>query len=157
MSNLKYQMSNLRSHMAMLIRAGLLGLVLLSLTAGVALAQDAQTYTVKITQVDTTRFPEITVWVQVTDAAGNPVSTVPDSDFTLLEAGQPVDHGSFQAGEQSCLDRAVIDRAAASRPGQACRGKAAAKTFVELMRPEDGRVIAQYKSTVSRSPAIKRL
>jgi len=136
------------------IRAGLLGLALLSLTAGVALAQDeqpTQTYTVQITQVDTSRFPEITVWVQVTDAAGNPVRMVPDSDFTLLEAGQPVEIKEvFQAGEQGAVSTVlVIDRSGSMIDlGKIDAAKAAAKTFVELMRPEDTAAVIAFNTQV---------
>jgi VWFA-related protein len=134
-----------------MIRAGLLGLALLSLTAGVALAQDEQTYTVKITQVDTSRFPEISVWVQVTDAAGNPVSIVPNSDFTLLEAGQPVQIKEvFQAGEQGAVSTVlVIDRSGSMIDlGKIDAAKAAAKTFVELMRPEDTAAVIAFNTQV---------
>lgn len=134
-----------------IIRASLLGLVLLSLTAGVALAQDEQTYTVKITQVDTSRFPEITVWVQVTDAAGNPVSTLPDSDFTLLESGQPAQIKEvFQAGEQGAVSTVLaIDRSGSMLDlGKIDAAKAAAKTFVDLMRAEDTAAIVAFNTQV---------
>lgn len=133
------------------LRAGLLGLALLSLTAGVALAQDEQTYTVKITQVDTSRFPEISVWVQVTDAAGNPVSILPDTDFTLLEAGRPVEIKEvFQAGEQGAVSTVLaIDRSGSMFDlGKIDAAKAAAKTFVELMRPEDTAGVIAFNTQV---------
>src|SRR5215470_5172711 len=47
-------------------------------------------YTVKVVQVDTSQFPIIGVWVSVLDAQGNPVTTIPDSGFTLTENGQTV-------------------------------------------------------------------
>jgi Ca-activated chloride channel family protein len=128
-------------------------LLLLAQTVGVALAQDQQTYTVKITQVDTSQFPVINVWVQVTDAAGNPVSVVPDADFTLLEAGQPVEITEvFQAGEQGAVSTVlVIDRSGSMvdpDPSKLPAAKAAAKTFVELMRPEDTAAVIAFNTQV---------
>lgn len=139
--------------MTAILRASLLGLALLGQIVGTAFAQDEQTYTVKVTQVDTSQFPVINVWVQVTDAAGNPVSTVPDSDFTLLEAGQPVEIKEvFQAGEQGAVSTVLaIDRSGSMvepDPGKIAAAKAAAKTFVELMRPEDMAAIIAFNTQV---------
>src|SRR5579859_4180297 len=64
-------------------------------------------YTVKVVQVDTSHFPQIGVWVSVLDAQGNPVTSIPDSGFTLTENGQPVKisdvsrSGEGQAGSVS--------------------------------------------------------
>lgn len=134
-----------------ILRASLLALVLLGTAVGVASAQDEQTYTVKITQVDTSHFPEINVWVQVTNAAGNPVSILPDSAFTLLEAGQPVEIKEiYQAGEQGAVSTVLaIDRSGSMLDlGKIDAAKAAAKTFVDLMRPEDTSGVIAFNTQV---------
>src|SRR4030067_3164297 len=62
----------------------LLGLILISttITAG---AQSGQQ--VRITQVDNSRFPNVTVYVSVSDSAGNPVAHDP-ATIQISENGQ---------------------------------------------------------------------
>jgi VWFA-related protein len=133
-----------------IIRAGLLGLTLLGATLGTVLAQDEQ-YSVQITQVDTSHFPEISVWIQVTDANGNPVRLLPDSAFTLLEGGQPVEiKDVYQAGEQGSVGTILaIDRSGSMVDLDKIEAaKTAAKTFVDLMRPEDTAGVVVFNTQV---------
>jgi Ca-activated chloride channel family protein len=136
---------------AAFIRAGLLGLALLGSTVGIALAQGEQTYTVQITQVDTSHFPEVSVWVQVTDANGDPVSLLPDTAFTLLEAGQPVTiNAIYQAGEQGPVTTILaIDHSGSMNDlGKLDAAKTAAKTFVAQMRSEDAAGVIAFNTQV---------
>ena len=52
---------------------------ILSLTLGLPLTVSAQTAspTITITQVDSSKFPQVTVYISVTDAAGEPVAVDP--------------------------------------------------------------------------------
>lgn len=47
--------------------------------------------TVKVTQVDPKAFPRVTVYVSVTDDAGQPIGALRQEDFDLREDSQPVD------------------------------------------------------------------
>ena len=47
-------------------------------------------YVVTIGQVDVSNLPLVTVFVNVTDAAGNPVTNLKEADFSLSEDGAPV-------------------------------------------------------------------
>lgn len=50
----------------------------------------AQGYSVTLTQIDTAAFPEITVYVNVTNAAGQQVLDLTQANFTVREEGQAV-------------------------------------------------------------------
>src|SRR4030042_4122462 len=52
-------------------------------------APATDTVNARITQVDTSNFPKVTVYVSVTDAAGEPVAVSP-SRLVLMENGVPV-------------------------------------------------------------------
>jgi len=47
--------------------------------------------TVQVTQVDPSAFPRVTVYVSVTDDAGQPIAALNQEDFDLQEDGQPVE------------------------------------------------------------------
>src|SRR5690349_15800860 len=138
------------------IKAALIALPILLTTAIPALAQDGSTdpnsgNTVKIVQIDTSHFPQITVWVSVTDAAGNPVGTVPADDFVLTENGQPVQITEvYQAGEQGPVSAVLtIDRSGSMlEGGKMDAAKAAANKFIDLMRPEDKTGVIVFNTEV---------
>ena len=72
----------------------------LLLAAPVAWAQEQEEVTVQVAQVDTSRFPEIDVYVSATDPEGQPVTTLAPDDFRLTENGQaPGTVEVTQAGE----------------------------------------------------------
>lgn len=52
-------------------------------------------YTVRLAQVQTSGYPEITLYVEVSDAAGKPVTDLQQADFTITEDGQPVEIVDF--------------------------------------------------------------
>lgn len=60
----------------------------------------ADSPTVKVTQVDPSAFPRVTVYVSVTDEAGQPMGALKQADFDLREDGQPVEILEF-AGNSS--------------------------------------------------------
>ncbi len=57
--------------------------------------------TVKVTQVDPSRFPEVTIYVSVTDESGQPVGGLMKDDFQLFEDGNPVDIKDFAGLEEA--------------------------------------------------------
>lgn len=139
--------------------AGTVALLLLILmTAAPVFAQDGSGgqgsgNTVKIVQVDTSKFPAITVWVSVTDAQGNPVNIAP-GDIQLTENGQPVQvtdvHAVGQGGNQAPISVVLtIDRSGSMlQSGKLEAAKAAASKFVDLMRPEDMTGVIAFNTKV---------
>lgn len=60
---------------------------------------------IKVTQVDGGEFPEVTIYVSVTDDDGQPVGNFTQDDFQLLEDGQPVEILDFAGeGEARAVD-----------------------------------------------------
>lgn len=119
-----------------------------------ALAQEdppPDDYTIQITQVDTSTFPQITVWVSVTDVQGEPVNTVPASAIQLVENGRPVeDIEVYQAGEQGPVTTVLtIDRSGSMNDlGKLEAAKRAAQVYVDNMRPEDAAGIVVFNTQV---------
>lgn len=59
----------------------------------------------KVTQVDASAFPEITIYVSVTDESGQPVRAFEQDDFQVLEDGKPVKIKDFAGvGESRPVD-----------------------------------------------------
>src|SRR3712207_469822 len=76
------------------MRRLLLALAALLLSAAPASAQSPQR-AAHITQVDTSGYPDVTLYISVTDSAGRPVAGLTQQDFTITEDGQPVTISSF--------------------------------------------------------------
>jgi len=57
--------------------------------------------TVKVTQVDPSQFPDVTIYVSVTDESGQPVGGFIKDDFQLFEDGNPVDIKDFAGLEEA--------------------------------------------------------
>ena len=55
-----------------------------------AAAQTADKYKVEVTQVEAGQFPLITLYVNVTDEAGKPVTNLTKDDFSIVEEGKQV-------------------------------------------------------------------
>ncbi len=69
----------------------LLALMAVLLLFGFADQSYADSPTVQVTQVDPGAFPRVTVYVSVTDEAGQPMAAFKQEDFHLTEDGQPVE------------------------------------------------------------------
>jgi len=98
---------------------------------------------VLITQVDTTQFPRITVYVSVTDAAGEPIAIDP-AQITLSENGSAVQVDELQALGEGELETSalatllVLDVSGSmNQSGKLEGAKAAARAYVEQMQPGD--------------------
>src|SRR5574341_1727 len=140
---------------SLLLRITFLVASVMGVAVAPAFAQEGQTgdYIVRVVQVDTSHFPQISVWVSVTDAQGNPVTLVPDSAFTLLENGQPVTITDVsQSGEEieGALNVVLtIDRSGSmNEGGKIDAARAAATAFVDLMRPGDQTGVIAYNTQV---------
>ena len=104
-------------------------------------AQDANGTQIKITQVDNSKFPQVTVYVSVTNAAGEPVGVDP-STIQLSENGQVMQQTSVSGGKQGGVGplttMLVIDISGSMNVnGKLDGAKAAAKAYVDQMRPGD--------------------
>jgi len=108
--------------------------------------------TVQVVQVDQSRFPEIDVYVSVTDAAGQPVKTLLPENFGLEENGQAqaLDHVS-RAGEQGPVTAVlVIDKSGSMKNvGKMEAARDAATAFVQLMRPTDATGVIAFDTKVT--------
>jgi len=113
--------------------------VLLSPSTLTAFAQsDTQ---VRITQVDNSKFPNVTVYVSVTNAAGEPVGVDP-ATIQIQENGQamtPVDvSGGGQGQADPLTTMLVIDISGSmDKDGKIVAAKDAAKAYVNQMRAGD--------------------
>ena len=104
-------------------------------------AQDANSTQIKITQVDNSKFPQVTVYVSVTNAAGEPVGVDP-STIQLSENGQVIQQTNASGGKQGGVGPLttllVIDISGSMNVnGKLDSAKAAAKSYVDQMRPGD--------------------
>ncbi|HUI87975.1 MAG TPA: VWA domain-containing protein [Anaerolineales bacterium] len=141
--------------------------VLLVLVAGYSPAAFAQTPTpapqIRITQVDNSKFPQVTVYVSVTDANGQPVGVDP-SAIQISENGQVMKtttasvasaNGQTTKGPGPLTTLLVIDvsgsMATANKLAQA---KAAAEAYVNQMRPGDQAGVIAFDTHVSVVQAI---
>jgi Ca-activated chloride channel family protein len=108
--------------------------------------------TVQVVQVDKARFPEVDVYVSVTDADGQPVKNLMPEDFSLEEDGQPVSltHIS-RAGEQGPVTAVlVIDKSGSMNHANKMKAaREAAIAFVQLMRPEDATGVIAFNTQVT--------
>jgi VWFA-related protein len=120
-----------------------LALVVLACLSGFApLNQDdpaAEGPTLRITQVDTSQFPKVVVYVSVTDAAGEPVGVSP-SRLVLKENGVPITPdaigGSGDVGPLTTM--LVIDISGSMNSSDKLKSaKNAATAYVDQSRPGD--------------------
>jgi VWFA-related protein len=116
-------------------------LILLSVLplAGFNPQRQEEEASVRITQIDTSDFPQVTVYVAVTDADGDPLGVDP-SRIQLLENGQAIAPDQIQgAGEVDPLTVLLAMDISGSMlyVGKLEAAKTAAKLFVEQLRPAD--------------------
>lgn len=126
----------------------LLGLLLLFLAFGIALADDDMT--AEIAQVNTAKYPEITLYVSVTGSDGRIVEGLTHEEFAVTEDSTPVEITAFSAGSRSAIATVLtIDRSTSmSVEGKLEGAKAAAVTFVDLMRTQDRAALVTFDSAV---------
>lgn len=102
--------------------------------------------TALVTQIDATRYPEITVYVRVTEPSGQPVAGLRGSDFTLTEEGSPMRITQVVVPGQSPLSAVlVIDHSGSMEEAEKLAGaKDAARAFVAQMRPGDRTALVAF-------------
>jgi VWFA-related protein len=116
-------------------------------------AQDATDTQIKITQVDNSKFPLVTVYVSVTNAAGEPVGVDP-STIQLSENGQVVQPTNLNGGQQGGVGPLttllVMDVSGSmDKAGKMDAAKAAAKAYVDQMRAGDQAGLIAYNTKVN--------
>jgi VWFA-related protein len=102
-------------------------------------ALEANDLTARITQVDTSNFPKVTVYVSVTNASGEPVEVSP-SRLVLLENGAPVKldeiGGPGEIGPLATM--LVVDISGSmNASGKLQAAQEAARSYVDQARPQD--------------------
>ena len=91
-----------------------------------------------VTQVDSSHYPDVTLYVGVTDDGGQPVGGLSASDFVVTEDGQPVTIGAFAGGAGAVSAALVIDRSGSMGEADKIDGaQEAAQAFVDQMRSAD--------------------
>jgi Ca-activated chloride channel family protein len=126
-------------------------ILLVALTPLQVAAAQEETPQIRITQVDNSQFPKVTVYVSVTNAAGEPVN-VDASQIQISENGQPMQPddigGSGEIGPLTTL--LVIDVSGSMlQAGKLEAAKAAAKAYVDQMRPGDQAGVLAFNTKVS--------
>lgn len=118
-----------------------LSLVLIALVTMTGFSPQGQTedMIIRITQIDTTDFPKVTVYVTVTDSDGDPVGVDPDR-IQLMENDQVIPLNQIEgAGEIDPLTVLLaVDISGSMLYAKKLEAaKAAARVFVEQLRPAD--------------------
>jgi len=118
-----------------------LTLVLISLISltGFSPNQQAEDPNIRITQIDTSDFPKVTVYVTVTDSDGDPVGLDP-ARIRLMENGEIIPLDQFEgAGEIDPLTVLLAMDISGSMlyAKKLESAKAAARVFVDQLRPTD--------------------
>jgi Ca-activated chloride channel homolog len=126
-----------------------LALALLIGGARAALAQAGGTQ-VRITQVDNSQFPQVTVYVSVTDSAGQPVGVDP-STIQVFENGQAMQPknlgGGGQGGIGPLTTLLVLDVSGSmDKDGKIGAAKTAARAYVDRMRSGDQAGLLAYNT-----------
>jgi Ca-activated chloride channel family protein len=127
--------------------------LLLALTlfpAPSAFAQDSAPV-VRITQVDNSRFPQVTVYVSVTNAAGEPVAVDP-ATLQVYENGQLMQASTVSGqGDIGALTTLlVVDTSGSMEKSDKIRGaKDAARAYIDQMRPGDQAGLISFNTEVN--------
>lgn len=113
-----------------------------------ALPRDTQ-QDVRVTQVDTSNYPEVTLFVDVADENGQPRTGLTSADFTLTEDGTTVDIASFGGAGGLINTALVIDQSRSMFEADKLEGaQDAATAFVEQMRPGDQTTLITFNEDI---------
>lgn len=117
-------------------------------SSGTDVASEA--ISLQITQVDTSQFPLVRVYVSAKDQAGNPVP-VPVSDIELLEDGAPISAQAIQGMDEvtSFTSLLVMDNSGSMNFSDKLEtAKRAASSYIEQMRSADQAGIITFNTQV---------
>jgi VWFA-related protein len=106
---------------------------------------------IRITQVDNSKFPQVTVYVSVTNAAGEPLGVNPNQ-IRISENGQGLQPGqiSGSGGIGPLTTLLVMDVSGSMYDGgKLTAAKAAAQAYVEQMRPGDQAGLLTFNTKVT--------
>ena len=106
---------------------------------------------IRITQVDNSRFPQVTVYVSVTNAVGEPLPVNPNL-IRLYENGQLMQPGqiSGSGGIGSLTTLLVMDVSGSMYDaGKLTAAKAAARAYIDQMRPGDEAGLLTFNTKVT--------
>ena len=132
------------------IRTPIALLIALAVATSVAWvpAQGAADVRLNVTQVDTSRFPQVAVYVSAVDSRGEPVAVSP-ADIILQEDGTPVKSLEVRGlGTSDPLTTLLVIDVSGSmrRAGKLAAAKAAASSYVNQMRPGDRAGVIAFAS-----------
>lgn len=103
----------------------------------------------RVEQVDTSAYPEITLYVSVADEAGRPQTGLTSADFAVTEDGAPVELAQFGGGAGAVTTALVVDRSLSMEDEAKIDGaQEAAAAFSALMRPGDRAALVPFNSEV---------
>jgi VWFA-related protein len=111
---------------------------------------------IRITQVDNSKFPQVTLYVSVTDANGNPLPVDPGriqvfENGNLMQAGQV--SGAGEIGPLTTL--LVVDISGSmNSSGKIAAARDAANAYIDQMRPGDQAGVLSFNTTVTYDQAI---
>jgi VWFA-related protein len=137
--------------MKMNLRGFLISLLILLLLAPGQIAKaQVEGATIRITQVDNSKFPQVTVYVSVTNASGEPLAVNPNL-IRVHENGQLIQPGQISgSGAIGPLTTLLVMDVSGSMfdAGKLTAAKAAARAYVEQMRPGDQAGLLTFSSKV---------
>jgi len=138
----------------------LAGLLLISACQAAPKVESTGNYVLQITQIDTTEFPKVNVYVSVRDSNGEP-QVINTGKLQLLENGQPVSNqevlGAGEAGPLTTM--LLIDNSGSMNfAGKLDSAKAVAKEYLDQMRTGDqaGVIIFNTKVKVIQDITLDR-
>jgi VWFA-related protein len=107
--------------------------------------------TIEIAQVDNANYPEVTLYLRILDENGDRVPNLTQEQFSVTEDGTGVEVVEFNpVNWQPILTVLVIDISGSMEGEKLSGAKAAASTFIDLMRDQDqaGLIVFNDRVTV---------
>lgn len=107
---------------------------------------------VQITQVDSSNYPEVTLYIRAESQDGQALTTLPQEAFEVIEDGTPVEISAFQTpGATTISTVLLIDCSNSMENDNKIEGaREAAASYVDLMRPNDQTAIVTFCETVEQ-------
>jgi VWFA-related protein len=117
---------------------------------------DQEEEIIRITQVDTSQFPQVTIYVSITDQNGQPIGIAP-SRIVIEEDGVPIPFDQIQGAEQvgPLTTLLVMDVSGSMHAeGKLEAAKAAARTFIDQMRADDEVGLVTFSTEIKYAQPI---